>query len=250
MTLLIVSFMILMTFETIWNNDSVYKIHFFIFEAFISIIFALEYVYRFLRSKNKIKFPLTFIAIVDLLSFLPFFLWFFVVWDYLKLLRLLKVFRILRLLRKIPITVSFLKSIKEYENEYKAVSILSVVLLFIWTSFVYYFEKNSSWTLFTSLPVTLWWWLVTMTTVWYWDMFPLTSMWRVFWSILIILWPLVLAIVSAITTMVFMETLKNQEYAHRHIRWRICHRCKSRNIKEANYCMECWEELVSVHNRI
>lgn len=246
-TWLVILFAGTFIFESIWNNEVVYASELYIFDAVVSIIFAMEYLYRIIRIKDKISFAANPIRIIDLFSFIPFFFWLLPVWDLIKLLRLMRVLRVLRLIKKIPLTAGFITALKDYKDEYKAVFILFSVILFIGSSFVYYFEKDVTGTLFTSIPMTLWWGLVTMTTVWFWDMYPVTNFGRIAWSFLVLLWPIVLALTSAVTIMVFMETTKIQELQREHHRWKTCQRCKARNQKIANYCMvcgECFDEVI------
>jgi hypothetical protein len=74
LTILVLIFMAILSFETVGNNAELYKTPIFVFEAFISFVFAWEYAYRFAKSKNKLHFPFSAMRIIDLLSFLPFFL--------------------------------------------------------------------------------------------------------------------------------------------------------------------------------
>jgi len=240
---LIILFAIVLSFETLWNNEIIFKEELFIFEAFISSVFALEYFYRLLRSENKIKFLINPLRIIDLLSFLPFFLGFITIWDFLKILRLLRILRILRLIKDIPLTAWFVKSLKDYKEEYKAVFILFLIILFISSSYVYFLEKWVTWTNFTSIPMAIWWWLITMSTVWYWDMIPSSNFWKVIAAFLVFVWPLILALASAITVMVFMDTAKKNETEWHSRRWRKCSRCHKKNPREANYCMLCGKNL-------
>jgi len=242
-TFLIILFAIVLSFETLWNNYIIFEKQLFIFEAFISIIFAIEYFYRLVKTKKKIKFIFSPIRIIDLLSFLPFFLGFVTIWDFLKVLRLLRILRILRLIKDIPLTAWFVKSLKDYKEEYKAVFILFLIILFISSSYVYFLEKSFEWTLFTSIPMSLWWGLITMSTVWYWDMIPASNWWKVIAAFLVFVWPLILALASAITVMVFMDTSRKNEKAWHSKRWKKCPRCDEKNIKEANYCMKCGKKL-------
>jgi hypothetical protein len=69
----------------------------------------------------------------------------------------LRVFRILRILKKIPLTNEFIKTLKDYKEEYKAIFILFVVILFVGSFFVYFAEKDSTNTNFYNIPITLWW---------------------------------------------------------------------------------------------
>ena len=243
---LVLLFWVLLIFESIWNNESKYYIELLYCDAVISTIFAFEYLYRLFKAKKKIEFIKNPMRIIDLLSFLPFFLWFFAAWDYLKILRLFRVFRILRVIKKIPLTESFVKSLKDYKEEYKAVLFLFLVILFVGSFFVYFAEKNVIDSKFYNIPISLWWWLVTMTTVWYWDMYPLTNLWKFFATFLIILWPLILALFSAITIMVFSETLKVHERKQVTKKWIECSRCWDKNPHDANYCMKCWKKI-SLH---
>jgi len=242
-TSLIVLFAVVLSFETLWNNAEIFESELFIFEAFISVVFGIEYLYRFIKSKNRIKFIFNPMRIIDLLSFLPFFLGFITIWDFLKVLRLLRILRILRLIKDIPLTAWFIKSLKDYKEEYKAVFILFLIILFISSSYVYFLEKDFDWTKFTSIPMALWWWLITMSTVWYWDMIPTSNSWKIIAAFLVFVWPLILALASAITVMVFMDTSKKNEKLWHSRRWKRCNRCDEKNPKEANYCMKCWEKL-------
>ncbi len=242
-TFLIILFAIVLSFETLWNNEIVFHFELMIFEAFISTIFAIEYFYRLFKSKNKIKFLFSPIRIIDLLSFLPFFLGFITIWDFLKVLRLLRILRIMKLIKDIPLTAWFVKSLKDYKEEYRAVFILFLIILFISSSYVYFLEKDFIGTKFTSIPMALWWGLITMSTVGYWDMIPTSDFWKIIAAFLVFVWPLILALASAITVMVFMDTSKKNEIIWHSRRWKKCTRCHEKNPKNANYCMKCGEIL-------
>ena len=180
---LVLFFPLILIFESIWNNAFTYIDEIYILDAIISVIFAFEYFFRFFETSNKAKFLRNPMRIIDLLSFLPFFLWFVIIWNYLKILRILRVLRILRLFKKIPLTAWFIKALKDYSDEYRAVFTLYFIILFLWSFFVYYVEKWVIWTDFKSIPDALWWGLVTTTTVWYWDMVLKTTFWKILWSI-------------------------------------------------------------------
>ena len=80
----------------------------------------------------------------------------------------------------------------------------------------------------------MWWATVTMTTVWYWDLVPITIYWKILAWILMFLWPVVIAIISAITVFVFLESTKLIDF------WRlICSECWTENAKSSNYCKHC-----------
>lgn len=242
-TALILVFIWVLTFESLGNNHEIYRVQLFFIDWFISSIFAIEYFYRLWKSRSKVSFIFHPMRIVDLLSFLPFFLWLFAVGEFWKVLRVFRIFRVVRLLKKIPLTRWFIKAIWEYKDEYAAVCLLFSIILFIGSVSVYFVERNVIGTEFISIPMALWWGLVTMTTVWFGDMYPMTDIWKFLGSFLVFLWPLTIWLFSAVTVMVFQEAARNQNIINKHIKWVVCRRCRSMNPKDANYCMKCGEEI-------
>lgn len=242
-TFLVIIFPFVFIFESIWNNSINYGNKFLIFNFFLSIVFAAEYIYRLICAKNKIKFIKNPMRIIDFLSFFPFFAWFYTSWNILALLKTFKVLKVLKLIKKIPLTSGFLKELKEYKWEFFAIFLLYFVLLFIFSSFVYYAERWISNTEFTSIPQSLWWWLVTMASLWYWDIVPATNIWKIIWSILVFLWPILWALIWWITIVVFMDISEDIEKA-KIKRWKHCKRCQKLNPRNANYCMQCWKKLL------
>jgi len=240
---LVIFFAFTLIFESVGHHEKIFYKELFYIDAFISTVFALEYIYRLIRARNKIKFIFNPMRIIDLLSFLPFFLGIFAAGDFLKILRLLRIFRVLRIVKKIPLTNDFIKALKDYKEEYKAVFLLFIVILFVGSFFVYFAEKEIFNSSFRNIPITLWWWIVTMSTVWYWDMVPTTNLWKLFASFLVFLWPLIYWLASAITVMVFAETIKIHETKIESKRWKKCPRCSEKNPKSANYCMKCGKKL-------
>ena len=127
------------------------------------------------RSEHRWKYFRTF-GWVDLLSSIP-------VIDALRFARILRVFRILRIFKSYSILVSFIKS-KKKESFY-GLAVMIIVLTIIISSFmVLLFEqKNGN---IQTAEDTLWWSLVTMTTVGYGDLYPVTNLGRLFAAIQIV----------------------------------------------------------------
>lgn len=228
-------------FETVEPFGTQYYLNFLLVDALVSIIFAGEYLYRFMRAKAKKKFVCTWMNIIDLLSFLPFFIGLiFSSLAGLDILKILRVFRVLRLFEvsaQSPIAIGFIKTIREYHKEYRAILWIFLSLLIIISTFVYYAESSVN-PEFSSIPQSIWWGIVTMTTVWYWDMVPITFIGKSLWVILILLGPVLLAVISSITILVFMDVAESQKITNT----KICRTCKTRNNEHAHFCFNCGEQ--------
>ncbi len=154
-------------------------------------IFSAEYFLRVwsCTSSSDYKHPifgrLHFIAspmaIVDLLAILPFYLSLFATdLRFLRALRLLRIFRILKLVRYSKALKTFGVIVVSKKEELIITGVLSVIVIFISSSFMYYFEHEAQPDEFSSIPDTMWWAVITLTTVGYGDTFPITNMGKIF----------------------------------------------------------------------
>ncbi|MDD3302117.1 MAG: ion transporter [Candidatus Gracilibacteria bacterium] len=219
----------------------IYEKEIFFTTFIISSLFLLDYIYRFLKAKNKEKFLSSALNFIDLLSFLPFFLSiifsFFFNFEFLVILRTMRVFRVLRLLRNIPITIGFVQALRNYKDEYKAVLLLFAMIIFVVSTLVYEVESPIN-PEFSSIGKSLWWGIVTASTVGYGDMYPITSVGKIIGAIVILLGPALLAIIGSITILVFTEVAHTQDKLKKG-KLKICNHCNKENVIDANYCVNC-----------
>ncbi len=155
------------------------------FEAVSVFVFTLEYLARLwsctldpsVRSPilGRLRYALRPMALIDLASFLPFFLPF--VGVDLRSLRVLRLFRVLRIAKigryysSLSVITQVLRGKKE---ELVLTSVAMVMLLLLSSSLLYYCENVAQPRVFSSIPATMWWAVATLTTVGYGDMCPIT----------------------------------------------------------------------------
>ncbi|MDD5770498.1 MAG: ion transporter [Candidatus Gracilibacteria bacterium] len=239
--LFVVISIVVIILETINTLPILYKEELFLANLIISSVFFLDYLYRFFRAKDKFIFLSSVLNIIDLMSFLPFFLSlvlsFFIYGDILKIFRIMRVFRVLRLIRNIPLTFGFVKALKTYGDEYKAVFLLFSIIIFVVSVLVYEIESPIN-PKFSSVGSSLWWGVVTAATVGYGDIVPITTAGKIIGSIVILLGPALLSVVGAITILVFTDVARTQEKLKKG-KTKICAYCERENIAEANYCINC-----------
>ncbi|MEO1275315.1 MAG: ion transporter [Pseudomonadota bacterium] len=179
-----------------------------IFELVAVGVFAAEYVLRLLVAKRPLNYALSFWGIVDLLSFLPTLL--FLGTDMLaaRVLRLLRLVRLLKLFKRETAFDRLTKAVREVGEELSLVAIAAAITLYLAAVGIYFFEHRAQPEDFGSIPQSLWWALVTLTTVGYGDAVPVTGGGRVFAGLVIIVGLGIVALPTALMTAALMRGAK------------------------------------------
>jgi voltage-gated potassium channel len=151
-----------------------------LFETITVIIFSLEYVLRLYVSKKPLRFVFSFYGIIDILAILPFYLNTFLDLRFLRAFRIFRVFRALKLLRYNKAINRFHLAFKIVREEVVLFMIITLVLIFITSAGIYYFENEAQPEVFSSIFHSAWWSMVTLTTVGYGDVYPITIGGKIF----------------------------------------------------------------------
>ncbi len=143
-------------------------------------IFTIEYLLRLLVAERKRSFVFSFFGIVDLLAILPFYIASGLDLRSIRVVRLLRLFRIFKLVRYSDAIQRFHRAFLIAREELILFFSVAAILLYVSAVGIYYFEGRVQPDLFGSVFHSLWWAVVTLTTVGYGDVYPVTVGGRVF----------------------------------------------------------------------
>ncbi len=210
-------------------------------EWFITILFTVEYIARLICIQKPLKYVFSFYGIIDLLSLLPSYFGLFFTETHsltiIRTLRLLRVFRILKLMRFVKETNLLIKSLSASLPKITVFTFFVLCLTFILGTVMYIVEGPESG--FKSIPVSIYWAIVTLTTVGYGDIAPITPLGQFIASIIMLTG---YAIIAVPTGIVSVEIAK-QEISKK-IFTRTCPSCtKEGHDSDAIYCKDCGSSL-------
>jgi voltage-gated potassium channel len=206
---------------------------FYYFDLISVIIFSVEYVLRVWSSNNEPKYKgtikgrLRYIlspgALIDLLAILPFYMSAFIGFDLrmLRILRLLRFFRLFRLTAYMKATKLVATVFRSRINELALSLVLTLFLIIIASCLVYFAEHAEQPDKFSSIPATMWWAVVSLTTVGYGDIIPITPLGKIFSGIVLMAGVALLALPAGIITSGFLEELGKSK----RIKKQVCPHC-------------------------
>lgn len=149
-------------------------------EIFTVIVFTIEYVLRIYVAEKKFKFVFSLFGIIDFLAILPFYLAIGVDLRSLRALRFLRLFRIFKLVRYNKAMNHFSRAIKSSKEQILLFIFVTLILVYFAAVGIYYFENEAQPEQFSSIFQSLWWAIITLTTVGYGDVYPITVGGKVF----------------------------------------------------------------------
>lgn len=200
---LIVISVVAVMLESIKSIDLKYGYELHLLEWVITALFTLEFVARIACIANPMRYVFSFYGIVDMLSILPSYMGIFVAGNHSSLsvirsLRLLRIFRILKLARYIGEADLLIKSLKASRPKILIFMFFVLSVTFILGTVMYIVESEESG--FTSIPMSIYWAIVTLTTVGYGDIAPATPLGQAIASFIMITGYAVIAVPTGIVT--------------------------------------------------
>jgi len=209
-------------------------------EWFFTILFTIEYVLRLLSVGRPGAYATSFFGAVDLLAILPTYLSIIIPGaQYLlviRILRVLRIFRILKLVQYLGEARLLTQALRASQRKITVFLFVVLTLVIIFGSLIYLIEdpKNG----FTSIPRSIYWSIVTLTTVGYGDIFPKTNLGQLLSAVIMIIGYGIIAVPTGIVTVELTQAFT------RKISTQACPECSAEgHDADAKYCKYCGSGL-------
>jgi voltage-gated potassium channel len=227
--------------DSMWEFHSRYGNVFYFIEWIFTILFTIEYILRIISVRSPKKYAVSYLGIIDLLSIIPTYLSLFLIGAQsllvLRVLRLLRVFRIFKLNHYLS-EMNFLSTaIKNSARKISIFMLCVVFLVLIFGSMMYLVESGTKG--FSSIPASIYWAIVTITTVGYGDVAPVTALGKLIAGVIMLLGYGIIAVPTGIVTTEMAMAAREKKVNHE-----VCPNCgKEGHDGDAKYCKFCGAKL-------
>jgi voltage-gated potassium channel len=233
----ILASIILVMLESVDSFDAKYHDSLIIGEWVITILFSLEYVFRIISIKKPTKYIFSFFGIIDFLSTIPIYLSLIYAGSQglvaLRALRLLRVFRILKLARYIGASNKLLLALKASKAKIAVFLFFVLIVCIILGTVMYMIEGAENG--FNNIPKSIYWAIVTLTTVGFGDIAPQTPLGQLISSVIMILGYSIIAIPTGIVSSEMTKTPDEHNTSTQ-----SCPNClKEKHREKAVFCYNC-----------
>ena len=236
---LIITSVIIVMLESVKSFRDDYGEAFYYLEWIFTVLFTFEYVLRIISVRRPLKYIFSFFGIVDLLAIIPTYLsLFFPGTHYLliiRILRLLRIFRILKLTEYISEARVITSALRASRKKISVFILAIVALVTVIGSLMYVVEGEEHG--FVDIPTSIYWAIVTITTVGYGDLSPKTAFGKVLASIVMILGYAIIAVPTGIVTAELTR-------ANKQLSTQVCPECHLQDHDvNATFCKNCGSHL-------
>jgi len=237
-----ISLSILISFvETIPSLARTFQLVLEVLEYVLTFFFTVEYIARLYCSPRPKDYALSFFGIIDLLAILPPYLsYFFPNARYMLMLRsfrFIRIFRVFKLFSFINEGYFLLQSLRKSLTKIAVYFLFVLILVTCLGTLMYMVESGRPDTGFTDLGTSVYWAIVTMTTVGYGDITPVTAIGRLLSAFVMLLGYTIIAVPTGIVTATFIDETKER------VKDGCCPRCGEKVRRKDRYCSHCGEKL-------
>ena len=253
--ILIVVSVLLVMLESVTSIDTHYHDFLYFGEWIITIFFTIEYILRIITVKKPSTYIFSFYGVIDLLSTIPLYLSFILAGSNallaVRALRLLRVFRILKITRYMGEANKLNKALRDSKPKILVFLFAVLILSIIAGTIMYLVEGEESG--FVSIPISVYWCIVTLTTVGFGDIAPITPLGQFIAAIIMIMGYGIIAVPTGIVSAEYarkkVPTVHDPEYIHTNTQ--SCQNCNEDNHNDhAEFCHKCGTTLLEEDSKI
>ena len=208
-------------------------------EWFFTLVFTVEYILRLICVRRPLVYVFSFFGIVDLLAIIPTYVSLFIPGtQYLlvvRILRILRIFRVLKLVQYMGEALLLLRALRASSKKITVFLFTVITLVIVLGSLMYLIEGAQNG--FTSIPRSIYWAIVTLTTVGYGDISPQTNLGQMLAAFIMILGYSIIAVPTGIVTAELSQVSGRSKT-------RVCRECNAdKHDSDAVFCKYCGTEL-------
>ena len=246
----ILASILLVMLESVKSIDAQYHTFINISEWIITILFSIEYIARIISVKKPSKYIFSFYGIIDLLSTLPKYISLIFAGTHaliaLRALRLLRIFRILKLARYLGASQNLANAIKSSKAKISVFLFAVLIAATIFGTIMYLVEGEENG--FTNIPKSVYWCIVTLTTVGFGDIAPVTPLGQFIATFIMILGYGIIAVPTGIVSAEYTKQANDSKGGDKekriHLNSQSCSNCLAENHSDnAEFCYKCGHKL-------
>jgi voltage-gated potassium channel len=181
-------------------------------EAIVVALFTVEYLIRWCLARRKMTYPFTPLAIIDSAAVLPFYLSAGVDLRALRILTLLRVLRVFKLGRYNQALHHLIKALAMVKRELAVFGFAASIVMLVAATGIYFAEYDAQPDKFNSIPACMWWAVVTLTTVGYGDLVPITPLGKLFASLVMVMGIGIVAIPTGLISSAMTELARRNRH--------------------------------------
>lgn len=232
---------LLVMLESVQTLDAKYHTFLHVSEWVITIFFTIEYILRIISIKKPSTYIFSFYGIIDLIAALPMYMAIFIpgsqILSVVRALRLLRLFRVLNLVQFTGQESHLKLAIRASRQKITVFIYFILIVSCLLGTLMYAVEKGESG--FKNIPDSIYWVIVTLTTVGYGDIVPITTVGKMIASLIMVMGYGIIAVPTGIVTAEYMNASRKSRKPKR-----TCAHCGKNDHREQSiYCYNCGFEL-------
>ena len=240
--LIVISIIVLML-ESVDSYNILYYKTFYYLEWVLTILFSIEYIARLYAVKRPLHYAKSFYGVIDLLAILPTYLEFLIAGSHfflvLRVMRLLRIFRIFKLVRFLDERNTLAYSLRKSWPKISYFLFFILLTVCVIGTLMFLIEGGHPSSEFRNIPVSIYWCIVTLTTVGYGDISPVTPLGQLLASAIMIMGYSIIAVPTGIVSAEIARHKNKDEF-----QTQVCQNCSEEtHLPQSKHCHQCGHPL-------